>query len=162
MIAVVNIGFTGGRQVDDVVVYGNLYKYVKLLYPPLGSSFITGACVGADSIIGQWLVEEMPHGHFHHIIVPNNKSRVDYWWQTSERAQELISLGFLTVQYMPPSTTYKDRNQAIVNRSDWVYGFPAYDQDDLRSLRSGTWQTIRMAIKAEKYKVSTFPSWPRP
>jgi hypothetical protein len=146
----VKIGFTGGRHLNEPLIYGRLYMQVKRNLPPSFSKFITGGAEGADSIIGQWLVEEMPLGMFHKIIVPHNRSQVDSWWTYNDRALELKDLGYLEVQYMPEGTTYKDRNQEIVNQSNWVLGFPAYDERDPRSLRSGTWQTIRMARKADK------------
>ena len=46
---------------------------------------------------------------------------------------------------MPPGTTYKDRNEAIVNRVDELYYCADYPEEDRRSRRSGTWQTVRLA-----------------
>jgi hypothetical protein len=51
----------------------------------------------------------------------------------------------VTVVQMPQGTSYRDRNAALVARAVVVYGLPAYEEHDLRSQRSGTWQTIRIA-----------------
>jgi hypothetical protein len=51
---------------------------------------------------------------------------------------------------MPAGTTYADRNAVLVKRGTFVCGLPAYPEDDPRSRRSGTWQTIRMARRAGK------------
>lgn len=46
--------------------------------------------------------------------------------------------------------TYSARNHAIVTASTLLIAVPRYPEDDYRSLRSGTWQTIRYARKANK------------
>lgn len=144
------IGFTGGRHVNDVIVYGNLYKIFKSMPLPMGSAFITGAALGADAMIGEWLAEVMPIGYFHRILVPANHDQIDKWWERNFRAIELRDLGWLQVVQMPEGTDYKDRNQAIVDQSDWVIGFPPIPEDHPNARRSGTWQTVRMARRAEK------------
>jgi hypothetical protein len=47
------------------------------------------------------------------------------------------------IAYVPKST--KDRNQAIVCISDVLLAAPRFPENDVRSKRSGTWQTVRMA-----------------
>ena len=54
----------------------------------------------------------------------------------------------MTAIEMPPGSTYRDRNARLVAEADIVFAFPAYTEDDPRSLRSGTWQAARMARKA--------------
>src|SRR5262249_19060923 len=77
----------------------------------------------------------------HIVVVPADRSRVDPWWEGCPE---------VTVIEMPEGTTYRDRNAALVARSAAVFGLPAYPEDDPRSRRSGTWQTIRMARRAGK------------
>jgi len=102
--------------------------------------FVTGGAEGGDAFIGLWLWWNYDHA-IHTVIVPANKKQVFDWWS-----------GKLSVNViqMPEGTTYKDRNQAIVDRSDELRGFPEYLENDDRSRRSGTWQTIRLARKANK------------
>ena len=141
------IGFTGGRFVDPVVVYGNLYG-IKKRGITLDYKFVTGAALGADTLIGEWLVEEMPIGPTHHIIVPANHDQIIPWWEKNETAIELYDLGYLTVEQMPEGSSYKDRNQAIVDASDELVAFPAFPESHPNARRSGTWQTVRMARRA--------------
>jgi hypothetical protein len=49
-----------------------------------------------------------------------------------------------------PPAVYSERNRAIVAASTFLIGAPLYPEDDPRSLRSGTWQTIRYARKTRK------------
>lgn len=51
---------------------------------------------------------------------------------------------------MPPGTTYADRNARLVDEAHAVFAFPAYPEDDPRSLRSGSWQAARLARRAGK------------
>ena len=44
-----------------------------------------------------------------------------------------------------PRKLYADRNHDIVNACELLIACPAYPENDKRSTRSGTWQTIRMA-----------------
>jgi hypothetical protein len=56
----------------------------------------------------------------------------------------------ITLIEMPAGTDYADRNAELVKRGAVLHGFPAYTEDDRRSRRSGTWQAIRMARRAQK------------
>lgn len=131
----IRYGFTGSRDLDE-----NGEKIVTSVLALLagGEVYTTGACVGVDAFIGLslWLAE--PNAT-HRVVVPADRSRVNYWWCHRAIADSVL------VEEMPTGTTYKDRNQRIVDRSDVVVAFPAHAEDDPRSRRSGTWQTVRMA-----------------
>ena len=118
---------------------------------PFADRYVTGACQGGDAWIGAWLHAARPEAE-HMVVVPANRSQVDQWWARPERVLA-VSQGrspVVTVEWMAPGTGYDDRNQRLVDLADWVFGFPAFPEEDPRSKRSGTWQTIRMARDAKK------------
>jgi hypothetical protein len=131
------VSFTASRDLDargQEVIAGVLT--VRL---PRVACYITGGAAGGDAFIGRWLATNLPGAH-HVVVVPADKSQVDPWWLTAGVDVEVIP--------MPAGTTFKDRNAELVRRGTAVFGFPACPEDDPRSLRSGTWQTVRMARKA--------------
>ena len=77
------------------------------------------------------------------VVIPADRSQTDPWWEPV-----IARGGSVTLIEMPPDTSYADRNTEIVHQSDAIVGFPAYPENDQRSLRSGTWQTVRMAERA--------------
>jgi len=135
------ISFTAARDLDDVARDG-VVTNVLTVHVPHADRYVTGGCTGGDAFIGAWLMANRPDAE-HVVIVPWNRSRVDPWWLVTDG-------GNLTVVRMPPGSTYKDRNELLVEEGTWVFGFPAYPEADPRSRRSGTWQTIRMARRAGK------------
>lgn len=132
------VSFTAARDLDDP---GREVALNVLVQVPHADRYFTGACIGGDAFIGRWLRENRPHAE-HVVVVPADRSRVDCWWDPSDPA--------VTVLDMPDGTTYADRNAELVSWGDAVFGLPAYPEDDPRSRRSGTWQTIRMARRAGK------------
>ncbi len=49
-----------------------------------------------------------------------------------------------------PRKLYNERNRDIVNESDLLIACPAYPENDKRSQRSGTWQTVRIARNIDR------------
>lgn len=133
------VGFTASRNISGVPA-SVFTEHLDELNDQ--QTFITGACRGGDTAIGLYLSKKFPKA-YHTVIVPGNLSQVDRWWEKHPPKN-------LTVQEMPFESSYKDRNQEIVDNSNTVIGFPEYSEHHPRSLRSGTWQTIRMARKANK------------
>jgi hypothetical protein len=136
------IGFTAARKMDEharnVVVAPALDVRI-----PYVSRYVTGGARGGDAFIGYYLYATRRDAE-HVVIVPANRSQIDPWWETV-----IARGGAVTVIEMPEGTSYADRNERIVHESDALAGFPAYPEDDHRSIRSGTWQTIRMAKRAD-------------
>jgi len=95
---------------------------------------VTGACVGIDSQVAH-LVHELYPQIKQVIIVPANRSKVDI--SVLKFADELIQ--------MPRDTSYRDRNEKLVEESDKVIAFwtgqKAY---------SGTFMTITIAKRENK------------
>lgn len=132
------VSFTAARELDDD---GREVIVNVLAQAPFADRYLTGAAIGGDAFIGRWLRENRPEAE-HVVVVPADRSRVDYWWGPGDPS--------VTVLDMPEGTSYADRNAQLVMWGTAVCGFPAYPEGDLRSRRSGTWQTIRMARRAGK------------
>jgi hypothetical protein len=130
-------GFTAARDLDSAGE--GVILNVLVCHVPHADRYVTGGAIGGDAFIGRWLLSNRPDAE-HVVIVPGNWSRVDRWWPPAT----------VKVVMMPPHSTYAARNARIVEESAMVFGFPGYPEDDPRSARSGTWQTIRMARKAAK------------
>ncbi len=134
------VSFTASRDLDtrgrEVIL-----SVLATAVPP-GGRYITGGAIGGDSFIGRWLYENRP-GAGHLVIVPADRSRVDPWWLA-------VSGPGPEVMLMPHGTTYAARDARLVEKGAMLFGFPAYPEDDPRSLRSGTWQTNRMGRRAGK------------
>ena len=145
MTAVRTVSFTASRDMDQAARSGVVTSVLTVHVPPV-ERYVTGACIGGDAFIGRWLRLHRPDAE-HVVIVPADHSRVDPWW-------EQTGCPPVTVIEMPPGTTYADRNAQLVAEANAVFAFPAYQEDDPRSLRSGSWQTARMARK-----VGNFAMW---
>lgn len=96
--------------------------------------FISGACIGFDAWFGAFAATLWPEAE-HLVIVPADRSRVDPWWLEFPRPVRVL--------HMPPETSYRARNLALVSGSHLLFAAPAAAERESR--RSGTWMTIRMA-----------------
>lgn len=143
------VGFTGTRKVPD-----KLTEQVKCWVWTVSyqaDEFTTGACVGFDSIAA-WYLSIMRPQATHRLVVPADRSQVD---MDLVRAftQHMIHPssefpGAYVVEFMPEGTTYKQRNQRIVEHADSFAACVGYPKDDGHSRRSGSWQTVRLAREA--------------
>lgn len=134
------VSFTATRDLDEA---GAVVIVTMLCQVPPARRYLTGGARGGDVYIGRWLAMTLP-GAEHAVVLPANRSQIDPWWDYP------LPGGPVTLIEMPPGTNYADRNQRLVDEATAVYGLPAYEETDPRSLRSGTWQTIRMARRAGK------------
>lgn len=142
MTLVRTVSFTASRDMNEAARRCAVTNVLMVRVPVVGR-YVTGACVGGDAFIGRWLHANRPEAE-HVVIVPADRGRVDPWWLEAKGPA-------VTVIEMPPGTTYADRNARLVAEGSAVFGFPAYPEADRRSLRSGTWQAIRMARKAGNF-----------
>lgn len=139
MADLLTAGFTASRDLDE----RGEGVVVNVLCQLRAARYVTGGCVGGDAFIGRWLALNRPDAE-HVVVVPADRSRVDPWWlEPVVRCSALVE-----VTEMPPGTTYRDRNARLVGESAMFCGFPAYEEDDPRSLRSGSWQALRMSRRA--------------
>lgn len=131
-------GYSGARTITS--------DHRGVIHPLLTSftdsdEFVTGACTGADATVARTLARLYPDAK-HTVIVPTNRDQVEYWWLYRDPVKNLELI------FLPPGTSYRDRNCAIVNRVNHLFAFPMHPEMDLRSRRSGTWQTVRLARRA--------------
>lgn len=99
-----------------------------------GAEFTTGACLGWDGWIFIHLINQFPKMH-HRMIVPANKSFVD--WEAIKLAEERNA----EIIWMPDGTTYRDRNNRILDDTDLLYAFITGNLNP----RSGTSMTLNLA-----------------
>jgi hypothetical protein len=139
-------GFTASREISESVrsiMSNKLLIMSRKINRQAAVEFVTGASSGGDAFIGEWLAWHWGSLAYHTIVVPANRSHVDEWWTK----MPLSYRKWFNVIEMPAGTDYKYRNQFMVDRSTDYAGFPI--RSEARSPRSGTWQTIRMATRAE-------------
>jgi hypothetical protein len=119
--------------------------------------YVTGACVGVDQAIATLIANRRPMAK-QRIIVPRDRSRVDQYWLTAMGV--LRNVEFVV---MPRGTTYRDRNISLLGdrvigwpeefepmKPDLLIALPMFGEKDERSLRSGTWQTVRLASESQR------------
>lgn len=134
-------GFTGTRSLDDD---GRALIDNALLMVADGQEFTTGSCVGVDAYVGRILTFIYPRAK-HRVVVPANRKQVDYWWHPIEQwAEKGIDL---TVELMPIGTSFRERNERIVDYTDELIVFASHPESHGKSRRSGTWMTKRIAEK---------------
>jgi len=143
------LGFTGTRN----VVKGESWRmlHVRHEYFVDFDRFVTGACRGWDAYAGEWLLRMFPSKQ-HEVVVPFNRSQVNYWWEQDEikaliesaRHEYPETFRFMVYE-MHKDSSYKDRNQEIVDTSTDLFYCADYPEQHGQSTRSGTWQTVRIA-----------------
>lgn len=121
------LGFTGTQQ-GMSAMQAKLLRSELQLYKP--TEFHHGDCVGADAEAHEIVEAEFPNIK---IVVhpPINPAKRAFKWGDEGRIAK----------------DYLMRNRDIVNETDRLVAAPKGDTEELRS---GTWATIRYAIKARK------------
>ncbi len=131
------IGFSGARSIPA----GVRRQIMHTLHSLDADEYVTGAAVGIDAYVGSNLTRLYPTAR-HRVIIPANHSQIDPWWTTCT-----LPPGF-EIEFMPERSSYRNRNQRIVERATELRAYPSHAERDPRSRRSGTWQTVRLARAA--------------
>jgi len=128
-------GFTGTRAVEGYE--SDITTWLDSVVVN-GTEFTTGACVGFDALAARHLAAMYPDA-LHRLIVPSNRSQID-----AQLLTEFDALNTSAVELMSSGTSYKSRNARILDHTDVLIGVAEYPERHGKSVRSGTWQTIRM------------------
>jgi hypothetical protein len=142
---VIVLGTTGTREVS--LTRAKAVLETRMAYLETFDRFITGGCRGWDTWAGMYFALRFPDAK-HQVILPSNLSQVERWWRHPKIIETMVRHdNEIQIDWPNPNRnrTYKDRNQLIVDCSDELFYCAAYEEHDGHSLRSGTWQTIRMA-----------------
>lgn len=136
----ITLGTTGTRHIANE----DKPRFVQYLldndaYFSMFDMYVSGACIGWDAVFGRTMAETYSDQE-HVVIVPADQSRVDAWWEDIDVP--------VTVINMPEKTSYRDRNLEIVKFSNVLFYCADYPEANPRSLRSGTWMTVRLARNA--------------
>jgi hypothetical protein len=134
------IGFSGSRDLSEE----EEVSVERILHSLYGDAVVTGACIGIDEFIAVWFLHHRPN-MTQKIFVPADRSRVNMRFIDMMLLQKRVE-----VHFMPPGTSYAQRNYEIVENSDSLVAFPRERESHPKSTRSGTWQTIRKARNSGK------------
>ena len=130
------IGFTGTQAGVTDYQFDAIATALRSLQTHGFTEFHNGDCVGADA------TASVIAGSLGYTIIlhpPLNESKRA--WSKCD--------------YSRPAKEYLDRNHDIVDESDFMIATP-YNNDE--ELRSGTWATIRYAIKQKKRILIIYPN----
>lgn len=104
------------------------------------TGYASGGCTGIDFYVGRYCYERWPSRQ-HIVVLPANRSRIGVWWR---------HLPDVVVIEMPPGSSYRDRNQYLVNISRRLSAYPFAAEANPSQQRSGTWQAYRMAQRSHR------------
>jgi hypothetical protein len=127
------LGYTGTRHLieGDEALLADI-----VVRQPKGIRVITGGCVGVDAVMARL---HYTRGDWVHIILPWPTRWIDPDWRKYCNSWEQAPNG---------PEPYRIRNTMLVAQSYRIIGIPEFDE--VRSPRSGTWMTIRIARKVGK------------
>lgn len=135
------IGFTGSQEFDHAGE-GMLHLDQRLRqlverYKP--DTIVTGACIGYDAAIHLWFESCMPEIH-RRVIVPANQAKVSIPILYDPNAEFIR---------MPQGTSYRARNEQIVENSDCMAAFWTG-----KRAYSGTFMTMNISNRAGKLHIN--------
>lgn len=136
----IKIGFTGTQKGMTAKQQESLKKLFKhILQKRSISEFHHGDCIGADEQAHKIVFSFCKSIHIH----PGTDSRGN----SPKRA-------FCTGRVYDPAP-YLIRNKIIVDSTDLLIACP---HQSFEEIRSGTWATVRYALKAHKHLIIVYPS----
>ena len=126
------ITWTATRRLEE----GDEQTFIRLVdatHPD--AKHIVGGCIGGDAVLARLLYLR---GRMVHVVLPADRSKVDPEWQ----------LYCTSFEEMPPSTTYRQRDERMVELGTRCIGIANRPEKHGASIYSGAWMTIRIAIAA--------------
>jgi len=126
------VSFTASRQLKTATDLFHVRDVLEKLQR--GDLVVTGGCIGGDHEIAKTATKL---GLAVHTVLPTDTSRVDPEWEE----------WCVSWERMPEGTTYRNRNERLVELGNKLFGFPNLPES--RDVRSGTWMTIRIARMAK-------------
>jgi len=121
------LGFTGTREEPTQAQIDWLTEFFRQEKP---TELHHGACVGSD-----WAAHRVAAGNFAIVVHPPIDERL------MVRASKLMI--YRDVLILPPAP-YLERNRHIVDNTDRLVAFSRAG-DDMNTMKSGTWATVRYA-----------------
>lgn len=128
------LGFTGTQS---GMTTKQRVTFIKALDKMLPKHFVHGDCIGADAEASELVATLLPDCK--RIIYPQ-----------TDKSKRAFCTGDVIYKPMPPLT----RNRSIVNLSQVMLAIPRLDHPELRS---GTWATVRFAVKQGKKVIIIWP-----
>jgi hypothetical protein len=145
----VRLGFTGTRSWPAEADAARATLHVQVVCSQTqADEFTTGAAVGFDALAANYLLDAFP-GATHRLVVPSNWSQVDLSVVERFRWLEAVDPEHYVIELMSDHSTYEQRNRRVVACSDALCAVVGYPERHGKSLRSGSWQTIRIARAAQ-------------
>lgn len=141
------VTITGTRATAEVSVdVEQAFRAYVLPFADAGVHFYLGGAVGIDTVGLQWLAEHTSVGLT--VVVPRfvadqpaDATGVVAGWNERGRLAEVVELGVAELD----TAAYHARNRWMVDRSEFVIGFPFGDDP-----ASGTWYTLNYAAERGK------------
>lgn len=145
-MAITSIGFTGTQGGLAPEQRESLRTTLEKIHENDVTAYHHGDCIGADATFDELVREFDNPGSIIHIHPPTNSNKVANCKDRSPGTKQIRI-------HIPKS--YLDRNTDIVRESDMLLACP---KEYGEVLRSGTWSTVRRAIKFGVPYILIFPN----
>ncbi len=141
----ISIGITGTRNLPTDNQRHTLRLMVNSFARCVGGErqLHHGMCVGTDEC-AHYIAAQIPRMKIYGHPGPQSRYRM-------QAGHDLFTLIY-------DAKPFRARNSDIVQASGILLACPRYPEQDARSARSGTWQTIRFARRAHKPVILVIPS----
>lgn len=136
-------GITGTRKIPNVAAEEIICKEL-LSHDWEADEFTSGAAHGVDSLAAKFVYLILPRGVVNRVVIPygDHNTQCSTLWAS----EVIIPSAYIQENHYDynSSKAYRQRNKEILKHSDKLLAFPKSSKEEQRS---GTWMTIRMAIK---------------
>lgn len=135
-----NIGFTGTREGMNEF-QTEQFTQIIAAFAPLGFCFHHGDCIGADADAHAILKSVLKISHNTCVSIAIHPGHNQYKKSPTRAYCEWFSICY-------PAKQYIARDKDIVTQSDILIAVPK--TQNMTIIRSGTWTTVRYALKQHK------------